>query len=113
MEISTLLSVYMSIITIGIQKSIITSFILHLFIYSLIQQRLILQTPFTAWLGELVPQRLKVNEVKLNQKWEMERERRRQEENKNSYLRMTNKPTALVISQYANKSDWTEKGYMF
>lgn len=72
MEISTLLSVCMSIITIGIQKSIITSLILHLFIYSLIQQRLILQTPFTTWLGKLVPQRLKVNEVKLNQKWEME-----------------------------------------
>lgn len=48
MEISTLFSVCMSIITIGIQKSIITSFILHLFIYSLIQQRLILQSPFTA-----------------------------------------------------------------
>lgn len=113
METSILLSISMSIITIGIQKSIITSLILHLFIYSLIQQRLILQTPFTAWLGKLVPQRLKVNEVKLNQKWEMEREGRSQEENKNSYLRITYKPTALVISQQANRSDWIEKGYMF
>lgn len=48
MEISTLVPVCMSTITTGIPKSIITSLILHLLIYSLIQQRLISQAPFTA-----------------------------------------------------------------